>query len=151
MVKKPTSDNNTLDFFLTNHPNLVQSTKTLPPLGPGDHDIVHHELKIKLGRNIKSKGPSSFTRKQTGFRMDMAEYQTEFFKLSENMNTNSNGICSNLHLTNCLINFIPTNSLVENQNDPELYLKVFFFLVVQALYLMNPTDATLASLSVLKY
>ena len=43
------------------------------------------------------------------------------------------------------------NSLVENQNDLELDFKVFslLILVVQALYLMNPSDATLASLSVL--
>ena len=40
-------------------------------------------------------------------------------------------------------------SLVENQNDLELDFKVFFF--VGALYLMNSSDATLASLSVLKY
>ena len=45
-------------------------------------------------------------------------------------------------------------SLVENQNDLELGFKVFFsllILVVEALYLMNPSDVTLASLSVLKY
>ena len=44
-------------------------------------------------------------------------------------------------------------SPVENQNDLELDFKVFslLILVVQTLYLMNPTDATLASLSVLKY
>ena len=44
-------------------------------------------------------------------------------------------------------------SPVANQNDLELDFKVFssLILVVEALYLMNPTDATLASLSVLKY
>ena len=57
MVKEPTSDNNILDLFLTNTPNLVQSTKTLSPLGQGDHDIVHHELKIKLGRNSQKPRP----------------------------------------------------------------------------------------------
>ena len=44
--------------------------------------------------------------------------------------------------------------LVENQDDLELGFKVFFsllILVVDALYLMNLTDATLTSLSVLKY
>ena len=42
---------------------------------------------------------------------------------------------------------------VENQYDPELDLNVAFFvmLVVEVFYLMNPIDATLASLSVLKY
>ena len=44
-------------------------------------------------------------------------------------------------------------SPVENLNDLELDFKVFslLILVVQTLYLMNPTDATLALLSVLKY
>ena len=45
-------------------------------------------------------------------------------------------------------------SPVENQNDLELDFKGFFsllILLVEALYLMIPTDATLASLSVLKY
>ena len=44
-------------------------------------------------------------------------------------------------------------SPVENQNDLELDFKVFYLLilVVQALYLMNPSDATLASMSILKY
>ena len=45
-------------------------------------------------------------------------------------------------------------SPVENQNDLELDFIVFFsllILVVEALNFMNPTDATLASLSVLKY
>ena len=43
-------------------------------------------------------------------------------------------------------------SPVENKNDLELNLKFFSsrILVVQTLYMMNPTDATLASLSVLK-
>ena len=44
-------------------------------------------------------------------------------------------------------------SRVENQNDMKLDFKDFslLILVVQALYLMNPTDITLASLGVLKY
>ena len=44
-------------------------------------------------------------------------------------------------------------SPIENQNDLELEFKVvsLLILVVQTLYLMNPTDATLASLIVWKY
>ena len=51
--------------------------------------------------------------------------------------------------------FVPifVHSPVENQNDLELDFKVFslLILVFQTLYLMNPTDATLVSLSVWKY
>ena len=108
MVKEPTRDNNTLDLFLTNHPNLVQSTKTLPPLGQGGHDIVHHELKINLGRN-KQKPVKLYKKTDwDGFRTDMAEYQTAFFKLSENMNTNSKWNLFKSTLNKLSDKFIPT-------------------------------------------
>ena len=82
MVKEPTRDNNILDLFLTNHPSLV--------LGQGDHDIVHHELKIKLGRNKQKQRPVKLYKKTDwdGFRLDMAEYQSDFFQSSANMFTN---------------------------------------------------------------
>ena len=90
MVKEPTRDSNILDLFLTNHPSLVQSTKTPPPLGQGDHDIVHHELKIKLGRNKQKQMPVKLYKKTDwdGFRSDMAEYQSDFFQSSANMKSN---------------------------------------------------------------
>ncbi|XP_076434604.1 uncharacterized protein LOC143274619 [Babylonia areolata] len=44
MVMEPTKESNTLDLFLTNHPNLVPRTETLP--GIADHDIVYMELQI---------------------------------------------------------------------------------------------------------
>ena len=56
-------------------------------------------------------------------------------------------------MANMYLNVRPY-SLVENQNDLELDFNGFFsllILVVETLHLMNPTDATLASLSVLKY
>ena len=61
----------------------------------------------------------------------------------------------NVNKTNKKIRIKKRISLVENQNDLELdfkgFLGVLLILVVQILYLMNPTDATLASLSILKY
>ena len=92
MVKEPTRDNNILDLFLTNTPNLVQSTKTLPPpLGQGDHDIVHHELKITLGRNRQKPRPVKLYKKTDwdGFRSAMEDYQSDYFKTSSNMPVNS--------------------------------------------------------------
>ena len=109
MVKKPTRDNNTLDLFLTNHPNLVQSTKHSPSWARG-HDIVHHELKIKLGRNRQKQRPVKLYKKTDwdGFRMDMAEYQTELFKVSYNVNTNSKWNLFKLTLNKLSDKFIPT-------------------------------------------
>ena len=42
MVMEPTRGSNTLDLFLTNHPNLVPRTETLP--GIADHDTVYMEM-----------------------------------------------------------------------------------------------------------
>ena len=50
VVKEPTREDNILDLFLLNQPSLVHSTKILPTLGQSDHDIVHRELKINLGK-----------------------------------------------------------------------------------------------------
>ena len=44
MVEEPTRDENFLDLFLTNNPNLVQRTETLP--GLSDHDAVYMEVQI---------------------------------------------------------------------------------------------------------
>ena len=53
MVTTPTRQENILDIFLTNTPSLVQNTKTLPSLSTSDHDVVFHELHIKIGRPFK--------------------------------------------------------------------------------------------------
>ena len=55
IVKIPTQDNNILDLFLTNQPNKVHATKTLPSLGSSDHDIVFHEISMPIGRPIQPK------------------------------------------------------------------------------------------------
>ena len=44
MVMEPTKGENTLDLFLTNHPNLIPRTETLP--GIADHDAVYMEIEI---------------------------------------------------------------------------------------------------------
>ena len=43
VVKEPTRHKPTLDLFLTNQQSQHQNT---PPLGFGDHDIVHHDINI---------------------------------------------------------------------------------------------------------
>ena len=40
VVECSTKGENILDLFFTTYPTLVERTKTLPPLGKGDHDIV---------------------------------------------------------------------------------------------------------------
>ena len=109
MVKESTRDNNILDLFLTNHSGLVQSTKK-PPLGQGDHDIVHHELEIKLERNKQKQRPVKLYKKTDcdGFISDMAEYQSDFFQSSANMNTNDKWNLSKKALYDLSEKIIPT-------------------------------------------
>ena len=80
VVKEPTRGTNILDLFLLNQPSLVHSTKLIPPLGTGDHDIVHHELKINLGRRQQKQRPIKLYKKTdwNGFRKEMEEYQETF-------------------------------------------------------------------------
>ncbi len=55
MVIMPTRQENILYLFLINTPSLVENTETLPSLGTSDHDIVFHELHIKIGRPFQPK------------------------------------------------------------------------------------------------
>ena len=48
LVKVPTIDNTILDLFLTNRPNQVHSTTTLPSLRSSDNNTVFHEIKLNV-------------------------------------------------------------------------------------------------------
>ena len=63
VVKEPTRGTYTLDLFLFKQPSLVHSTRLMPPLGTGDYDIVHHELKINLGRRHQKVRPIKLYKK----------------------------------------------------------------------------------------
>ena len=91
VVKEPTRDTNILDLFLLNQPSLVHSTKLIPPLGTGNHDIVHHELKINLGRRQQKQRPIKLYKKTdwNGFRKEMEEYQDTFHEKTTSSDTNT--------------------------------------------------------------
>ena len=76
MVTTPTRQENILYLFLTNTPSLVQNTETLPSLGTSDHDIVFHELHIKIGRPFQPKRPIRIYRRSNweDFKTDLSEF-----------------------------------------------------------------------------
>ena len=78
MVTTPTRQENILDLFLTNTPSRVQNTETLPTLGTSDHDIVFHELHIKIGRPFQPKIPIRMYRRSNWeyFKTDLSEFGT---------------------------------------------------------------------------
>ena len=80
IVKIPTRINNTLDLFLLNQPSLVHSTKTLPPLGQGDHDSVHRELRINPGRRKQKQRHIKLYKKTNWarFREEMKQCQQTY-------------------------------------------------------------------------
>ena len=91
IVKIPTRNSNTLNLFLLNLPSLVHSTKTLPPLGQGDHDIAHHELEIYPGRRKQKQRHIKLYKKTNwaGFREEMKQYQQTYVEKTQNRNTNT--------------------------------------------------------------
>ena len=80
MVTMPTRQENILDLFLTNTPSLVQNTETLPSLGTSDHDIVFHEVHIKIGRPFQPKRPIRVYRRTNwdNFKTDLSEFGNTF-------------------------------------------------------------------------
>ena len=119
MVREPNRDNNTLVLFLTNHPNLVQSTKTPPPpVGQGDHDRVHHELKIKLGRNKQKQRPVKLYKKTDWDAWFQNEYGWLPFRIFQNMNTSSKWNLFKSTLNKLSDKFIPTKLCRPNECHP---------------------------------
>ena len=113
MVTTPTRQENILDIFLTNTPSLFQNTETLPSLGTSDHDIVFHELHIKIGRPFQPKIPVRMYRRSNceDVKTDLSEFGKTFIN-SDQTDRNSawNMILfkieinrlSSLHLPKCV-------------------------------------------------
>ena len=80
MVTMPTRQEHILDLFLTNTPSLVQNTETLPSLGTSDHDIVFHEVHIKIGRPLQPTIPIRVYRRTNWdtFKTDVSEFGNTF-------------------------------------------------------------------------
>ena len=91
VVKKPTREDNILDLFLLNQPSLVHSTKILLPLGQGDHDIVHHEPKINLGKRKQKQRPIKLFKKTDWdwFRSEMKAYHQTYLENHSSCDTNT--------------------------------------------------------------
>ena len=90
MVKTPTRDKNILDLFLTNTPSVVHNVQTLPSLGSSDHDIVFHELNLKLGRPLQAKRMVRSYNKAdwANFKKDIKQFSVKFDQ-SENTDPNT--------------------------------------------------------------
>lgn len=117
VVKDPTRGTNILDLSLTNRPSLVHSTRMLPLLGKGDHDIVHHELKISLGRKAQKQRHTPLYKKTDwdSFRNDVKDYQKHFRKPSQIQTQMLNGQNSKPSSRNCL-----KNTSLQNSADPRM-------------------------------
>ena len=87
-------------MFLLNQPSLVHSTKILPPLGQGGHDIVHHELKINLGKRKQKQRPIKLFKKTDweGFRSEMKAYHQTYLETIPHVALILNGQSLKMHL-----------------------------------------------------
>ena len=120
VVKEPTRDKNILDLFLLNQPSLVHSTQIIPPLGTGDHDIVHHELKINLGRRQQKPRPIKLYKKTdwTGFREEMKDYQNVYHKEASGSDTNTKWTKFKKALNTMTDKFVPTKFCKPKESQP---------------------------------
>ena len=64
LVEEPTRQQNTMDLILTNHPDKIIRTDTIP--GISDHDIVYTEFDLRPVKLQQNHGPSLYTTKLTG-------------------------------------------------------------------------------------
>lgn len=126
VVKTPTRDNHILDLFLLNQPSLVHSSTTLPPLGQGDHDIVHHEMKINLGRRKQKQRHINLYKKTdwNGFRDEMRAYQSTYQEKVKNCNTNSKWKEFKDSLNNLTQKYVPTKLCKPKDGHPWVTLEI---------------------------
>ncbi len=119
MVTTPTRQENILDLFLTNTPSLVQNTETLPSLGTSDHDIVFHELHIKIGRPFQPKIPiRMYMRSNWGdFKTDLSEFGNTFINV-DHTDPNSAWKMFNIELKKFISLHIPTKMCKSRRDIP---------------------------------
>ena len=120
VVKEPTREDNILDLFLLNQPSLVHSTKILPPLGQGDHDIVHHELKINLGKRKQKQRPIKLFKKTDwdGFRSEMKAYHQTYLENHSSCDTNTKWTEFKNTLNNLTEKYVPTKMCKPKDGHP---------------------------------
>ena len=120
VVKDPTRGKNILDLFLLSQPSLVNSTKLIPPLGTGDHNIVYHELKINLGRRQQKQRPIKLYKKTdwSGFREEMGNYQKSFHDHVSGSDTNTKWVEFKKALNKLTEKFIPTKFCKPKDSHP---------------------------------
>jgi len=120
MVKIPTREKNTLDLLLTNQPNKVHATKTLPGLGTSDHEIVFHEINLQIGRpnqpkrNIKLYGKANWDQ----FKLDLNKYYNNTFQNQENNDPNHLWELFKITLTKLSSKHIPSKTTKPKSDLP---------------------------------
>ena len=119
MVTTPTRQENILDLFLTNTPSLVQNTDTLLSLGTSDHDIVFHELHIKIGRPFQPKRLVRMYRRSNwdDFKTDISEFGKTFIN-SDQTDPNSAWNMFKIELNRLSSLHIPTKMCKSRRDLP---------------------------------
>ena len=120
MVKEPTREDNVLDLFFLNQPSLVHITKILPPLGQGDHDIVHHELEIDVGKRKQKQRPIKLFKKTDwdGFRSEMKAYHQTYLENHSSCDTNTKWTEFKNALNNLTEKYVPTKMCKPKDGHP---------------------------------
>ena len=106
-------------FFLTNHPWSI-ALRYSQPLGQGDHDIVHHELKINLWKRKQKQRPIKLFKKTDwdGFRSEMKAYHQTFLENHSSCDTNTKWTEFKNTLNNLTEKYFPTKMCKPKDGHP---------------------------------
>lgn len=126
VVKIPTRNENTLDLFYLNQPSLVHNTKTLPPLGNSDHDIVFHEMCIEMGRRHKTPRTVIQYKKADWekIKSEINQYKESYFETTQNCTVEKKWQHIKSEIDNIISKHIPTKQTKTKQDLPWLNAEI---------------------------
>ena len=118
VVECNTRGENILDLFFTTHPTLVKRTKTLPPLGKGDHDIVLCDTLITPNRVKKPRRNILLWRKadEDGIKTALIKSQTDIIDNSNDVNKTWDIFRTTIE--DIMKKYIPTKSTSTRNSHP---------------------------------
>jgi hypothetical protein len=118
VVECSTRGENLLDLFCTTHPTLVGRTKTLPPLGKGDHDIVLCDTLITPNRVKKPRRNVLLWKNadEDGIKTALIKSQTDIIDNSNDVNKTWDQFRTTIE--DIMKKYIPTKSTSTRNSHP---------------------------------
>ena len=120
VVECSTRGENILDLFFTTNPTLVEHTKTLPPLGKGDHDIVLCDTLITPNRVKKPRRNILLWKKadEDGIKTALIKSQTDIPVIDNSNDVNKTWDKFRTTIEDIMKKYIPTKLTSTRNSHP---------------------------------